>query len=380
MNILLFVNGSNDPSTRYRILQFIPYYKAKGIRVKILKYFPEYAKYIKINNSILGLFINTLLNILKVISLLIQLPKFIWADLFIVSRNLIPSRIVLEKLFSHLNKNFIYDFDDAIFLHSPLEIIGSKYAKNSTTIKEHQKTKILIKHAKIVFAGNEFLAMYARKYNKNVHVIPTVIDTDYYFLKNTKNGDKILKRFQIGDKTNKFINIGWMGTSSNLIYLLEILPALEKISKNNSQIRLIICSNDFLYKEEFEKAINTIFVKWNKQIERSILSTFDIGIMPLINNIWTKGKCGFKLIQYMSMGIPSIGSNVGVNNQIINHQINGFLANNLEDWENLITKLIVNNKLREEFSIEGRKTIINKYSIKSIINKIIRLYNTSIIN
>jgi glycosyltransferase involved in cell wall biosynthesis len=218
-----------------------------------------------------------------------------------------------------------------------------------------------------VFAGNKFLANYTKKYNINTKIIPTVINTKRY---------KYIPKKEIRKKENKKeYFIGWMGTSTNLDYLIKYLDVFNEIYKAHPNSKLIISTDKFFYQKEIDSSIPTIFIRWSKENELQTLYSFDIGIMPLPNEPWVKGKCGFKLIQYMASGIASIGSNIGANKQIIEDGVNGYLAMEKEQWIQKISNLLEDKELRDQFSKAGRKTIENNYSIKSVLPDLIKYFN-----
>jgi glycosyltransferase involved in cell wall biosynthesis len=244
-----------------------------------------------------------------------------------------------------LNKPLIFDFDDAIWLPNVSE--ANRFWR---WLKNHRKTNDIILWSNAIMAGNEFLANYARQLNNNVYVVPTTIDTEYHVLRLTENNNK------------NTIIIGWTGSDTTIKHFKMSYPFLKKIKElygNKVEIRLI--SNKPVNDAPFE----VTFIQWKKETEILDLSAFDIGIMPLPDDEWARGKCGFKGLQYMALGIPSVMSPVGVNNQIIQHGVNGFLPSTNNEWEELLIQLIENQELRLRIGAEGRKTIEDRYSVKS---------------
>jgi len=248
-----------------------------------------------------------------------------------------------EWAFSRSKAKVIFDFDDSIWLSNV-----SDANKKLEWLKNGHKTKKIIAFSDLIIAGNQYLASYAEEFNENVIVIPTTIDLNYH--------KKI--EVEISDK----ITIGWTGTSTTLRYLEEKLNILEKLKnkfKNKVAFKIIV---------EFDKtydSINTTTTKWSKEEEIKDLNRIDIGIMPLPDDQWTRGKCGFKGLQYMALGIPTVMSPVGVNTEIITHGENGFLAKTDQEWFDLLSKLIESEQLRKELGVKGKKTIENKYSVES---------------
>jgi glycosyltransferase involved in cell wall biosynthesis len=241
-----------------------------------------------------------------------------------------------------LKKKIIYDFDDAIWLENT-----SLSNKLVSTIKRHSKVSSICKWSKLVMCGNHFLMDFAKKHTSNVVYVPTTIDTI-----NTHNQQK--------KHLDGVITIGWTGTHSTIKYLQEIEILLAKTQKR-ILFKFIVISN----KDPMFKLLNYKYIPWEKENEIKDLLKLDIGLMPLIKDEWTKGKCGFKALQYMALGIPTIASPVGVNSEIIDDRINGYLAVNSSDWSEKISLLNNSSNLRGEIGLAGKKTVLENYSVNS---------------
>lgn len=260
-----------------------------------------------------------------------------------------------EYLYSKRNKNIIFDFDDAIWLHDV-----SKANDSLGWLKQPEKTSKIISYSKLVIAGNMYLAEYAKKYNSNVIIIPTTIDTDYHFKKTAKtNSGKI--------------TIGWTGSSTTNRHLKILLPVINILkAKFSEHICFVMISNIPL--EDTSALIE--FKAWNKETEIEDLAQFDIGIMPLPDDEWTRGKCGFKGLQYMALEIPTVMSPVGVNTEIIQDGQNGFLAKTEDEWIQKLSLLIESPELREKLGKAGRKTVVEKYSVEANKQKYLDAFNS----
>ncbi len=244
-------------------------------------------------------------------------------------------------------KKIIYDFDDAIW-----HLNYSDKNKIVRFFKAPWKVKTICKWSDAIITGNNYLADFAKQYNKNVTVIPTTINTNYHKSCNrkTKNSNKI--------------TIGWTGTLTTLRQLNTITNALVQIQKKYDTDILII-SNE---QPEFIE-FNYKYLKWNPDTEIQDLCNIDIGIMPLYDTEWEKGKCGLKGLQYMALEIPAIMSPVGVNSEIIQDGVNGFLASTEDEWIEKLSILIENKELRKKLGKAGRKTVVEKYSVEANKNK-----------
>jgi len=366
MRILFFIEGKDTPSSRFRVQQFIPYFKKLGIKCKLVQGHPHKTFYVSYKNLILKRLVNSFLYFVKALTIMAQMPIVLWADIIFLQRPLIHHNFIfLEKFIFKFKKPVIFDIDDALFLKSKdPEAYEEIFIKLS---KGNFRLNWTIRQADFVFAGNKSLANYAKKYNINTKVIPTVINTKRY---------KYIPKKEIRKKENKSENfIGWMGTSTNLDYLIKYLDVFKEIHRAHPNSKLIISTDKFFYKQQIKNSIPTIFIKWSKKNELQTLYSFDIGIMPLPNEPWVKGKCGFKLIQYMACGIASIGSNIGANKEIIQDGVNGYLAMDKDEWVQKTSNLLEDKELRNNFSKAARKSIENNYSIKSLLPELIKYFN-----
>lgn len=266
-------------------------------------------------------------------------------DIIFIFRDALPTGSVkYEKKMKASGAKLIYDFDDAIFI-----LNVSSGNKALSFLKRPEKTGEIISLCDLVIAGNKYLADYATKFNSNVKVIPTTIDTEEYIRHTSKN---------------EGICIGWSGSVTTIQHFRVALPFLEKIKlKYGSKVYFKVIGDENYVNEHLEiKGI-----PWNKENEVKELSEFDIGIMPLPDDEWAKGKCGLKGLQYMALEIPTIMSPVGVNSNIIKDGENGFIASTIEEWVDKLSILIDQHEIRTDMGVEARKTVVNSYSI--IANK-----------
>ena len=263
---------------------------------------------------------------------------------------------VLEWYISKiLKKKIIYDFDDAIWLTD---------RKNESlilrTLKWRSKVGSICRWSHKVSCGNDYLGNYASQFNSQVVYNPTTIETEV--MHNPANYKK---------NTSIKITVGWTGSHSTLKYLHAMEPVLQFIEKKYSSVEFNVIS-DAAPKLNL-KRLN--FIPWSVETEISDLFQFDIGIMPLPDDEWAKGKCGFKALQYMALQIPTVASPIGVNTQIIRHGENGFLCSNPQEWENCISILVENKELRDSMGITGRKNVIDHYSVSSNSSNFLSLFS-----
>ena len=250
---------------------------------------------------------------------------------------------IVSKLF---RKRMIFDFDDAIWIPN----VGADN-KLAGYIKCFWKTAYLCKWSYKVSAGNDFLKAYALKYNSNVVLVPTCVDTEEKYKK---------EKGKEGDNERGLTAIGWTGSHSTLPYLDLIQPVMQKLSTTHKFRFIVICN-----KPPETHFPNLEFIKWNTASEIDDLLKIDIGLMPLKADAWSEGKCGFKLIQYHALGIPALASPVGVNSKIIEPGVNGYLCVSEEEWLRGMQTLLDNPQLCSNFGAEGRRAAQAKYSIRA---------------
>ena len=241
-----------------------------------------------------------------------------------------------------LRKKIIYDFDDAIWLSNT-----SDNNKIVAGFKWHGKVRSISKWAYKVSCGNQYLCEFAKQFNENVVLDPTTIDTV-----NLHN--------KIKDQRTEKVVIGWTGTHSTVQYLNDLVPVLQKLEQQyDFEFRVI--SN----REPDIKLRSLRYVPWNKETEIDDLLQFNFGLMPLRDDKWAKGKCGFKALQYMALGMPAIVSPVGVNTAVVDNGINGYICSTAREWEKAIESLLANAELRTNMGAQARKKIVDHYSVLS---------------
>jgi glycosyltransferase involved in cell wall biosynthesis len=247
---------------------------------------------------------------------------------------------LLERLIHLAGVPMIFDFDDAVWV--PYVSPTNRYW---SYLKCFGKTATLCRLSAHVLAGNPYLADYARRVAADVSIVPSTIDTDLY------------PRPTAGAERSGPVTIGWTGSHSTVQHLDTIRPVLTRL-RARMPFRLgVVGTNAYDL-----PGVDVNARPWNAASEVADLAHFDIGIMPLPDDEWSKGKCGMKLLQYMALGIPVVGARVGVNGDIIEDGVNGFLASNDDEWLDRLTRLIGDAKLRERLGRAGRETVEQRYS------------------
>jgi glycosyltransferase involved in cell wall biosynthesis len=196
-----------------------------------------------------------------------------------------------------------------------------------------------------VVVGNSYLADYSRKYSPQVTVIPTSIDTARY---------RPAEKKGLGGRTV----VGWTGTSTSQTYLEMFAPVLQElVARRDVELRVI---SD---REPLMPGVPHVWRRWSADTETTDLGLLDIGIMPMPDDPWSRGKCSLKALQYMAMGIPAVCSDVGANREVIRHGENGFLAATSEEWFKYLGILIDYPAVRTRLGHEARKTVEERYSM-----------------
>lgn len=258
-----------------------------------------------------------------------------------------------EKQFAKSGAKVIFDFDDAIW-HMDVSDANKKFK----FLKNPSKTGDIIALCDIVFAGNQYLADYAKLNNKNVVIVPTTIDTDEYQRMSLPKDDAVC--------------IGWSGSVTTIKHFEFAVPVLTKIkAKYGNKVKIKVIG-DANYRNE---NLGVVGIGWKRSDEVKELSGIDIGIMPLPNDEWAKGKCGLKGLQYMALEIPTLMSPVGVNSEIIQDGVNGYLADEVDEWVEKISKLVESEQLRKELGQKARQTVLEKYSIESEKKNYLKYFN-----
>jgi glycosyltransferase involved in cell wall biosynthesis len=235
----------------------------------------------------------------------------------------------------------LFDLDDAIMYRS-------SSSSRPFSLSRWLKFRWMVKGSDAVTVGNQFLKNEVLKVDgkKKVFIIPTCIDPNLYPQKKkvTHHQEVIL---------------GWIGTKGNLKYLKKLEPVFETIHQKFPQVRLKIVSNDFYDSTHLPVIKKT----WRLEDENEDLISFDIGLMPLHDDLWSRGKCGLKIVQYLSVGLPVVCTPVGMNSDIIKEGENGFWATTHQEWVNRLSTLIQNPDLRYAMGLKGIETVGREYSL-----------------
>lgn len=259
-----------------------------------------------------------------------------------------------EKMLSKKKPKLIYDFDDAIWLMDKNPNQGL-----FNLLKNPEKTDEITKLCDHVIVGNEYLAAHAKAFNPSVSIIPSTIDMDFYR--------------RAGQPAKEKTCIGWTGSFSTVKHFQTVEPALETIKEKYGDLVYFKVIGDANYEN---KKLSIKGIPWQSATEVIDLGELDIGLMPLPDNEWTKGKCAMKGLQYMALSIPTIMSPVGVNQNIIMDGENGFLAMTEQEWVDKLSMLIENPDLRKKMGEAGRKTVEEDFSVEANRDKWLAIFSS----
>lgn len=249
----------------------------------------------------------------------------------------------------------VFDFDDAVF-------VAYKSPSNGylSYLKFPGKTATICRLSTHVIAGNQYLADYALKENRNVTIIPTTIDTETYLP-------------PVRDVEPETLTIGWSGSFSTVQHLDTIRGVLQELVKTEKFKLRVIGTPEYDL-----PGVETEAIQWRSDSEIEDLQKIDIGLMPLPDEDWSRGKCGLKALQYMALGIPTICSPVGVNSTIIQDGENGYLADSKDEWIEKLKLLLHSPELRQKIGMAGRWTVETGYSAISQVPRVLKVFRTAI--
>lgn len=272
-----------------------------------------------------------------------------WADVIVLHQ--IKLSAIEARLFASIGRRRVFDVDDAIYVRKPRRL--GEVADDS--IWRRRKFAATCRWVDVVAAGNEVLAGAARAAAQDIAILPTSIDASGYRATTAAPEDAP--------------TIVWIGSPENLVYLEMIRPALARLATRHPALRLrVICSRFPQWPE-----VRIEPVTWSAATEAASLATAHIGVMPLSDDEWARGKCAFKLLQYMAASLPCVASPIGANTEAVIDGVTGFHAKHLEDWERTLELLIDSPELRSRLGAGGRAHVENRYSMFSYRRRYLEL-------
>jgi glycosyltransferase involved in cell wall biosynthesis len=324
---IIFLTHFSDQGHRFRVEQYFPYLIAHQVEPKWQPLFGSWKQRLALYR---------------------KLPSF---DVVCIQRRLLaPFEFYWIR---RKSPKVLFDLDDAIMYRS-------SSSPHPYSLSRGLKFRWMVKGSDVVTVGNQFLRNEVLKVDreKKIFVIPTSIDTSLY-----PHKKKI--------SHCREVILGWIGTKGNLKYLKRLEPIFETLCEKFPQVKIKIVSNDF-----YDSQLPIIKKPWKLEEENEDLISFDIGLMPLSDDLWSRGKCGLKIIQYLSVGVPVVCTPVGINSDIVKDGENGFWATNHQEWVDRLSTLIQNPELRYQMGLKGMETVEKEYSLAVTSKKFFQVLQT----
>ena len=320
MKTILFLSKSeHSSSTRYRALQFAQSLADAGYQI-------EHA-------SISGG---------RWVAALAQAGR---ADIVVVLRKTLPKPVLW--LFRKVSRRLVFDFDDAIFCNTD----------GSASPTRMQRFAAMASVCDYIFAGNGFLAHKAKCFNPNVCILPTCIDVARYAVD--------------VDKPSESFDLVWIGSRATRKYLIDALPALRLAAARVPTLRLKVIADFDLPEAGFPVQV----VPWSSASEVDDLASAHVGLAPMRDDDWSRGKCALKVLQYMAAGLPVVSSAVGVNADVVENGVNGYLATNEREWCERIVELACSEDERCRMGLAGREKVRAGYDLPVVVARMLNVFN-----
>ncbi|HEU4593741.1 MAG TPA: glycosyltransferase family 4 protein [Pyrinomonadaceae bacterium] len=340
MRLLAIVPSIYDtnPSQRFRIEQWEPLLRARGVEITFKPFETKELNAVLYKHGQLA---EKLRLVLKSFARRFSEVRAArdYDAVYVLREAALLGPPLFERWIARAGVPFIFDFDDAVFV--PYVSPSNGYL---SYLKFPGKTRSICRLAAHVMAGNEYLADYAREVNDRVTIVPTTIDTAKYTVEPRA-------------EENEMPVIGWSGSHSTAQHLSTLRGALQRLAREERFLLRVIGAPGFKIDD-----VNIEALPWRPETEVAELRTFDIGVMPLPDDQWSRGKCGLKALQYMAVGVPTVCSPVGVNTEIIQDDENGLIASTEDEWVEKLTRLLRSAELRQRLGRAGRATVDARYS------------------
>ena len=324
--VLFLSKGNGASSTRYRALQYFNLLKNDGYEAE--------------HKTVSG----------GVFAFARALKQAMIADIVVVIRKTFPYPMLW--LLRRFSRRLVFDFDDAIFCNTD----------GTPSPTRMQRFAAIVGVCDHVLAGNGFLQQSALMFNKSVTLLPTSLEVDRY-------------RVDV-DKPDDSIDLVWIGSSSTRKYLVEAFPALRIAAENIPGLRLKIVA-DFDYPDV---SLKTLPVSWAANTEAIELASSHIGIAPMRDDDWSRGKCALKVLQYMAAGLPVVSSGCGANAEVIDDGVSGFLVLDDQAWVKRIIELAGDATLRNRMGGVGREKALAEYDTLAVFQRMCSVFNSLLLD
>jgi glycosyltransferase involved in cell wall biosynthesis len=324
MKVLFLIQGYQVAASRYRVLQYLPYLQSKGVETTVSLYprtMKENFRFFK------------------------SLPQY---DLVFLQRK----RFSQPRLgfLRRRAKKIVYDFDDSVMYRNSTR-------ENPISNTRWRRFGQMVEASDFVIAGNHFLKDQVFPINPRVEVIPSSIDGERYHPKDY-------------GRRKERVTLGWIGDHGSIHYLEKMKPIFEEIAKRYPHTELKIVCDIFFDCEQ----ITVVKKEWRSEEEVADLQSFDIGVMPLMDDPWSWGKCGLKIIQYQGVGVPVVCTPVGVNRDLVEDGVSGFYARTSDQWVEKLSLLVENASLREKMGRAGRERVMERYTVQASAPRLLSIF------
>jgi glycosyltransferase involved in cell wall biosynthesis len=353
--LFLIPHPIEGASSRYRVLQYIPHFEARGIQCQVSSFLSR--EFYRIAYS-QGAWVK------KTGCMAISTVRRLWDvvnskrfDLVFIHREVFPfGPPFLESLLALCKIPIVFDMDDAIFM---------PHMNHSNTflrwLRMPSKVGAILKWSSAAIVSNAYLAHYARQFNSNVHVIPTSVDTDLF-------------RPPARRPDNPEPVIGWIGSRSTAPYLDTLKPVFRRLRKRVPfTFKMVGAARPFSV-----SSVKILQEPWLLEKDVSYFQSHDIGVYPLPEDAWALGKAGLKALQYMAVGVPCVASNVGHNREIVQDGVNGFMARTEDEWVEKLGRLVENSRLRDQLGQAARKTVEERFSMQEKITTYVEILRDAV--
>jgi glycosyltransferase involved in cell wall biosynthesis len=358
MKILFVVSGTKlVAASRYRVYQYLPYLEKQGVKYEVFSIISDFVTRLAIRSPEF----NRISRIVYYIVLFIEKFFRFWFvffkaydfDLIFLQRATFP--FGLGKILRLRNKKIIFDIDDAIFLS---DIPGRGIVTKCKAFIKEREVRDILRIARSVIVENGYIKDYVSKYCENVYKIPGPIDTERYFVKERETGSEVV--------------LGWIGSPATTAYLHLLDGVFSEILSRFKNVKIVLIGTG-----NYGFASDRVLKKdWSYENEVNDLQGFDIGLMPMPDDKWTRGKLGCKMLQYMAVGVPTVASYTPTNAELIKNGENSFLVKTESEWLEKLSLLIGNKELMEGIGKKGRETIEKICSVQKNTPRLLQIFRS----
>ena len=335
--LILAKYGARAASTRHRLLQYIPFLEREGFECDVDSLLSDRYLARKLDEGRVDAG-EVLRGAVRRLGRLAKVRQYSLVVLYKEALPYLPA--FFERALSRLGVPYVCDLDDAVFHQY------DRHRWRAVRALLGRKIGRVLRGAALVVAGNDYLASYARLFNPHVKIVPTVVDVDRFVPRQ-------------GSAPSREVTIGWIGSPSTATYVAERADVWRAVTKTGeARLRLVGAGRIGLPGVAHESR------EWREDREVADLQSFDIGIMPLRDDPWSRGKCGFKLIEYMACALPVVASPVGVNTRIVAHGENGYLCDTDDEWIARLGSLIRDAAGRRRMGHAGRERVREAWSLQ----------------